>query len=455
MYPHGTPSSDLSSYLNGTFRPADVVVGLIDNKSALDVATFTNTLGIQISAIQNFVNTTRLGTITYPVETVYTNNIVNYGNLIVGSLLLSSNPTVQSVLQSSTGLKIISMSGADFTTVIGSKIKLSNEPMNPSSSDTYLTLSTIGLSFTSSVTSDGTITADVLNLTADLNLNLNSTTMDINIDSGRHIILTAVNKIDLTATTSMTLTAPIINIPGTNQYHEMKINEDSINLYFHAASGHQLENTLSIFTESGSGTISSTHSLILSCATVNITGNLSFDNLPTSDAGIFIAGYLFAGSDGFVRVTDGTPNTAVNLNSTTTLDLTATTGMTLTSSIIDLNAPIINIGTSQSVAEQINIGCLTLGSLPSSEIAITNSTGLTLNNMSGFGACTVSAIGLVAVYTSPNPMISPQSITITTTSMIFTGDSDVNINVSQLPTADPHSAGQLWNSSGIVHVSAG
>lgn len=81
MYPSGNPSSTINSLNDGNFRPADVVAGLFDNRSVLDVATFANTLGIQISLIQNFVNATRVGLESIPVATGYIRDLKGYSAL--------------------------------------------------------------------------------------------------------------------------------------------------------------------------------------------------------------------------------------------------------------------------------------------------------------------------------------------------------------------------------------
>ena len=58
----------------------------------------------------------------------------------------------------------------------------------------------------------------------------------------------------------------------------------------------------------------------------------------------------------------------------------------------------------------------------------------------------------MATTTFSGPVVSNNGITSTTGTVTLNG---AVIVVSSLPTSDPTNAGQLWNNSGVLNVSAG
>lgn len=71
-YPIGTPSTGVYDIFAGnSFTPSDVVGGIIDNHSPVNRTTMLNSLGYQVSLIQNFVNATKLARNSYPITDAY------------------------------------------------------------------------------------------------------------------------------------------------------------------------------------------------------------------------------------------------------------------------------------------------------------------------------------------------------------------------------------------------
>lgn len=69
MYPYGNPSNTLSGYWSsGDFTPEQVVKFIRNNITPIDKNSLRNSVGKEISAIQNFVNKNYLGRIDDPVN---------------------------------------------------------------------------------------------------------------------------------------------------------------------------------------------------------------------------------------------------------------------------------------------------------------------------------------------------------------------------------------------------
>jgi len=76
-YPAGTPSIDFSKTsitTESSMSPATVCAGIIDNYSAVNEITMRNSVGYEISLLQNFVNATYLGREATPVKSGYLTN---------------------------------------------------------------------------------------------------------------------------------------------------------------------------------------------------------------------------------------------------------------------------------------------------------------------------------------------------------------------------------------------
>lgn len=75
-YPQGSASVDMTSGIYGSdFSPDTVVGGLINNRTALNKAGFRNSLGYQISLVQNFVNEEFLGRYSNSITSGFLENI--------------------------------------------------------------------------------------------------------------------------------------------------------------------------------------------------------------------------------------------------------------------------------------------------------------------------------------------------------------------------------------------
>lgn len=116
MYPYDQPSIDMSTYfVSGSYTPSNVVRKIRDNYTPVNKNSMMNSVGTEISAVQNFVNIKFLGRDNLPVESgfitalhsnsgyvyVYqsgydsggdTYNIINSGILDASSLYLSHGP---------------------------------------------------------------------------------------------------------------------------------------------------------------------------------------------------------------------------------------------------------------------------------------------------------------------------------------------------------------------------
>lgn len=75
-YPFGIPSSGVSNIFTGnSFTPSSMAVTVRDNLTSVDKASLVNSLGTQISYLQNFVNLKYLGRFDYPIENAYFTNV--------------------------------------------------------------------------------------------------------------------------------------------------------------------------------------------------------------------------------------------------------------------------------------------------------------------------------------------------------------------------------------------
>lgn len=73
-YPYGTPSSTVSGIYSGTsFTPGSTTSTVRDNYTSIDKASLTNSLGIQMALVQNFVNSTYLARSDVPIGSGWIN----------------------------------------------------------------------------------------------------------------------------------------------------------------------------------------------------------------------------------------------------------------------------------------------------------------------------------------------------------------------------------------------
>jgi len=91
-YPYGAPSSGVQNvWHDGNFTPETMVAGIIDNVTPVNKNTMRNSLGYQISLVQNFVNQQYLGREETPVNsgyfnTIYSNKVEITESIISGNL---------------------------------------------------------------------------------------------------------------------------------------------------------------------------------------------------------------------------------------------------------------------------------------------------------------------------------------------------------------------------------
>lgn len=80
MYPNDIPAINLSDIWNsGSYTPEDMVVYIRDNYTPVNKTSMRNSLGYQISAVQNYVNSRYLGRESVPVATGYINTLHSSG----------------------------------------------------------------------------------------------------------------------------------------------------------------------------------------------------------------------------------------------------------------------------------------------------------------------------------------------------------------------------------------
>lgn len=85
MYPYDTPSIDMSTcWQSGNYKPSDVVRVIRDNYTPVNKNAMRNSVGQEISYVQNFVNSKMLGRTNLPVATGYIQEVlVNSGSVYV------------------------------------------------------------------------------------------------------------------------------------------------------------------------------------------------------------------------------------------------------------------------------------------------------------------------------------------------------------------------------------
>lgn len=77
MYPSGLPSNDMKTIWNsGEYTPELIVSGITNDSDRLLVSPFTNSIGKNISLVQNYANSHYIGRENSPIESGYINTIV-------------------------------------------------------------------------------------------------------------------------------------------------------------------------------------------------------------------------------------------------------------------------------------------------------------------------------------------------------------------------------------------
>lgn len=85
-YPNDAPAESLSDYQNsGYYTPAIVCAGLVDNVTPVNKNTLRNTLGSQISRVQNYVNGHYLAREDIPINSGWITNV--YSNTLSGDYI--------------------------------------------------------------------------------------------------------------------------------------------------------------------------------------------------------------------------------------------------------------------------------------------------------------------------------------------------------------------------------
>jgi hypothetical protein len=85
MYPNDYTSISMSTTWNsGSYRPNDVVRSIRDNYTPINKNSMRNSVGNEISLLQNYVNSKYLGRVDIPVASGFVNNIIsNSGEVFV------------------------------------------------------------------------------------------------------------------------------------------------------------------------------------------------------------------------------------------------------------------------------------------------------------------------------------------------------------------------------------
>lgn len=84
-YPYDIPSLSMSTIWNsGSYKPTDVVRSIRDNYTPVNKNSMVNSVGHEISMIQNYINSKYLGRADVPVQTGYVQELIsNSGNIYV------------------------------------------------------------------------------------------------------------------------------------------------------------------------------------------------------------------------------------------------------------------------------------------------------------------------------------------------------------------------------------
>lgn len=93
-YPVGNPPSGLFNiWSSGSFTPEQVVSAIRDTTTPVNKASLVNSVGQQVSLIQNFVNTSYLGRYNYPIASGWINNLYSSG-ILADNINVSGSITI-------------------------------------------------------------------------------------------------------------------------------------------------------------------------------------------------------------------------------------------------------------------------------------------------------------------------------------------------------------------------
>ena len=88
MYPYDSPALDMSGiWVSGNYRPHDVVNYIQDNLVPINKNSLRNSVGKEISLIQNYMNANLLGRDILPVTSGYFENVLASGQVVVSGFL--------------------------------------------------------------------------------------------------------------------------------------------------------------------------------------------------------------------------------------------------------------------------------------------------------------------------------------------------------------------------------
>lgn len=95
-YPVGNPPSGLFNiWSSGSFTPEQVVSAIRDTTTPVNKASLVNSVGQQVSLIQNFVNTSYLGRHNYPIASGWINKLYSSG-ILADNINISGSITINS-----------------------------------------------------------------------------------------------------------------------------------------------------------------------------------------------------------------------------------------------------------------------------------------------------------------------------------------------------------------------
>ena len=94
-YPQGIPAQDMDDiWTSGNFTPSDIVTYIRDRYTPVTRTAMRNSVGYQISLLQNWVNKVYLGRADDPVESGYFNNVTISGLHGLGNRIVIDNANV-------------------------------------------------------------------------------------------------------------------------------------------------------------------------------------------------------------------------------------------------------------------------------------------------------------------------------------------------------------------------